>query len=446
MPAFDTDNYAQQYGPALSTLAAADMAEQGSADPSEDPNYPQEGNIAAANAQSQNTAQLPSPIQQERQMDRQQPPPGANLGGGKGGGGPESNASSGAFYDPSQDLNGPHQSPPIYHAVSQLSDKQLKALESEHDDAREGSKDSHGVPDMDTIYQKTFADKLAERTKAAGLDGDIANKALNPSWRDKATMFLDAANRASALHAQNPQMSRGDTWAVATRGALDGWMAHAQGQHDNYMAQQQAFRDQASKDAQDAVKRAGDQFGFQEKADTLLEKKRVDAETERHNRATEANTNIKDTATAAHERSEGAKGDLVTGDDGYLYKVSPDGSAKQVKDGSGNPVQGTKTGTDKKPTEDNAALKTANAAHDKVVQSIEKEEAAKAKNPMNIGKDGATAEEKEARAKEILRTTDPKSYKVLYGDDATSPDPSAPPPAPAAAKGAKATAKPAWAN
>lgn len=40
---------------------------------------------------------------------------------------------------------------------------------------------------------------------------------------------------------------------------------------------------------------------------------------------------------------------------------------------------------------------------------------------MNFGKPQASPEEIEARAMEMLRTTDPKSYKALKGEDDTDP-------------------------
>jgi hypothetical protein len=419
--AFDHEAYNAQYGPALSQIAGYDAVDQaGGVDADYNPD--QEQDIQAHNVSNQSVAPLPSPLQQQRSMDRAQPPPPAKLGGGKND--PTSPQSSGAFYD---DPNGPHQSAPIYHATSQLSDAQLKALEKEHDDARGAKQDDHGVPDMDTIYKHTFEDQLRLRAQQRGGD-EAAAKIQPPTWREKATMFLDAANRAGAIHAQNPQMSQGDIWAVATRGALDGYEAHVQGAHDAYINQQQAFRDQAESDAKDAVKRAGDQFGFQQKADQLIELRKREAETERHNRATEANTEDKNASTADKESREAAKGDLVTLDKdmvGADGKTIPAGSMVRI-DAKGKVTRtgasGTKTGT-KAPNagEDEKATKDAQAAYDKAEAAVEKDEAAKAKDPMNLGKPTMSAEEKAARAKEILRTQNPKAYKALYPDEKDEP-------------------------
>jgi hypothetical protein len=42
---------------------------------------------------------------------------------------------------------------------------------------------------------------------------------------------------------------------------------------------------------------------------------------------------------------------------------------------------------------------------------------------MNFGKAPMAADERAGRAKEILRTSNPRAYKTLYGDDIGAPAP-----------------------
>jgi hypothetical protein len=310
-------------------------------------------------------------------------------------------------------------SAPVYHAVKQLSDEQAKAHAEDIDSKVAAGQDQHGIPDLNTLWKHTYEDELSSRTGKLQLDADAAYRAANPTWRDKLAMMMDAANRASIVQGQNPALSKGQAWALATRGALDGWVAHAQGLHDQYSREQSAFEQQAHKDADEAVKRASDQFGLQAKADQMIEAKR-------HNQATEANNAIKDKATADKDKREGAKGDLVTLDadaevDG---KTLPKGSIVRVG-ADGKPhatgVSGTKTGTQQPgAAQDTTDQKAAEAALKDVMAEVEKAEAAKEKDVVGRAT-GTTkplsAAEKAAQAKEILRTTNPRAYKTLYGND-----------------------------
>jgi hypothetical protein len=428
MPAFDTDSYQQQYGPGLSQIAGFDaMSGAGGVDATDqgsigEYDQDQERNLTAANNANPGAAPLPSPYMQQRQMGNLPPPPGAKLGHQDS----SSPQSSGAFYDPTNTQG----SAPVYHAVDNLSEDQAKAHVRDIDE-RAAADDRHDSNSFNDVYDRTFKQSLKDQVDQAGANEETASKMMNPTWRDKLSMFLDATNRASAIHAQNPQMSKGDIWAVATRGALDGWQAHVTGLHDSFMEQQRAFHAQATKDADAAVKRQSDQLGLQDKSDALLEKQRADDETKRHNMADEAINSDKAKATAAKDSREGAaKGDLVTGDDGYLRRIGPDGKATMVKDADGNPVKGSKTGTKTSEDKDSADRKNATAALDKIMAGLDKDEAAKAKDPMNLGKyTPMTTEDKRARAMEMLRTQDPKSYKALQGDqdvDTGAPAPAKP--------------------
>lgn len=413
--AFDAEAYSSKFGAALGDIAGFNAVDQAGGidtdqapDQSGDYDQDQEQNVQRMNVNNPGASPMPSPFQQQRQMSTVSPPKGSNFGGPKGG----APQSSSAFTDP----NGPHLSPPVYDSVDNMSDAQVRAYERHMDEHVASGKDQHGVPNLQEMHDRTFGDELKKRVDAAGLDEQTADKVMKPTWRDRVSMLLDATNRASAIHAQNPAMSKGDIWSVAVRGAMDGWMSHAQGQHDAYMQQQSAFRDQAEREAQESVKRSTDQFGLQQKADALLLNQRKQDETERHNKEAEKNAAAKAKSDAAKGARE-AKGDLVTLDDGTLARIGAGGEYTPVKDKQGQPVKGTKTGADKTKSEDTAANKAAEAALKDAQSQVDKEEAAKAKDPMNFGKAPMAANERAGRAKEILRTLNPKAYKTLYPDE-----------------------------
>jgi hypothetical protein len=434
---FDSQDYVNRFGGALAAAAQADRPDvgsdqgPGSADlegpalGSYDPD--QESNQARTQSGSKNVAPMPSAWQ----MFRGSPtPPGATKGGALNGGGAD--PSTGAPANLGVTDQSPDQSAQnVAHARSmeQLSDDDLK----EYRDYINGHlgntglthKDTGDKIDFDALYQHTFDKSLHDHAELANMTEAQASKFTNPTWRDKIGMFLDAQNRAGIIHSQNPTLSQGDIWAIATRNALQGWAQNAKGMHDAVVAQTGALQTQAKKDAEEAIKRQMDQAGYMDKISTARKANsdadKLDIDNKSEARLREAEINEKN-ASASDKRNAAAKsnkGDLVTvkNDDGSEstgYIDPKTNTFTPAKDASGKPVGGqvSKTGTDKpKPEVDDKLMTQAREAYEGERKAIR----------ANLKNRKLTDQQVSQQALEQLKTASPVLYRAFTQTPDTAP-------------------------
>ncbi len=427
--AFNSQDYVTQFGGALAAAAQADRPDvgggdqSGSADPgggafgSYDPD--QEQSLARTQSGG-NVAPMPS----QRQMFYGAPNPPGGAKGGALSAGPTPSLSHDS-QDPTQEAQN------AAHAASMetLSDEDLKEYKDYLDGHLQNTNLTHsetGKPmDFDALYEHTFQKSLATHSAVADMTEAEAKKFQNPTWRDKVGMFLDAQNRASIIHAQNPSMAPGDIWALATRNALQGWAANAQGAHDAYVKQAGALQAVAQKDAEAAVKRQMDQAGYGDKiatarkANSDADKIDIDNKSEARFREAEITEKLAGAAEKKNTASKNAKGDLVTvkNDDGSEstgYIDPKTNTFTPAKDASGKPVGGqvSKTGTDKpKPEVDDKLMTQAREAYEGERKAIR----------ANLKNRKLTDQQVSQQALEQLKTASPVLYRAFTQTPDTAP-------------------------
>lgn len=449
MSAFDSQDYVNKFGPMLQaasesrSVAGPDEQGAGSADPGDgafgasDPDADQ--SIAQTQAGSKNVAPMPG----SRQMfgsGSPEPPKGmaAAKGGALAGG---ADASTGAPANLGVTGQSPDQEAAnSAHAVSMdnISDADLKSYQKYLDGHLENTGMVHGETgeklNFDALYQHTFHNSLADHAALADMTEKQASKFTNPSWRDKVGMFLDAQNRASIIHAQNPSLAPGDIWALATRNALQGWASNAKGMHDAVVQQTGALQEQARKDANDAIKRQMDQANYGDviakarkanadarKGDSEAALKEADLPTEARLREAEI---AEKQASGADKKAQAAK---AANDKGTLVTVKNDDGTESTgyidqktnvftpaKDASGKPIGGQvqKTGTEKAENDDKL-MTQAREAYQAEVKNIR----------SNVRNRKLSDKEVAQQALDTLKTTSPRLY-AAYTKSADSERPS----------------------